>query len=109
MDSCPACRRQSDNPRTLAREVVGPGMYAGIEKRGDLTSVWVNTGEIRALVEVTVVACQSEICGVIVIAMLLGDDVLDVESRLIVGLANQTILTAVPRPLSDEGSGSGIH
>ena len=57
-------------------------MDAGIKKRHYLTAVWVDAGEVRSLVQVSVVACEGKICWIVRTVMLLGYNVLDVQRRL---------------------------
>jgi hypothetical protein len=84
-------------------------MDARIKKRHDLTAVWVYTGKVRSLMKVTVVAGKGKILLVIGTTMLLGNDVLDVQCRLVVCLMNQAILAPVPRPMSDKRTSGGVH
>jgi len=84
-------------------------MCAGIKKRHYVTAFWVNTGKVRSLVKVTVVACEGKVYWVVGTAMLLGYDVLDMQRRLIVRLMNEAILAPVRRPLSDKKASRGVH
>lgn len=95
-----SCRRPADDPGAIGFEVIDPDIPAGMEK-GDQGAVGrVDPCKIRPLVEVAPVARQREILGGVRPAVLLRDDVLDLEGEALRILKEETILapSAGPSP-----------
>jgi hypothetical protein len=81
-----------------------------MEQLGESLRAWVDAGEIRAFVMVAVVAGKGKVGKMIAAAMLLGNDVLGVKRRKGgVGFGETTILTPIPRALSDLPAYRGVH
>lgn len=56
-----------------------PLLAAGIEKLDDMTSIRIDSGEIRALVQIAIDASQREVCEAISATVLFGKDVFHLE------------------------------
>jgi hypothetical protein len=69
----------------------------------------INSAQIRALVEVTAVACERKVINIVGTAMLPGNHVLDVMDELAIVLVKAAILASLASPFTDELPGSGIH
>ena len=54
-------------------------MPARMKKMGDLLRLGIDSGQVRAFMEVAPMTSQGEVIGRIVAAVLLGDDVFDVK------------------------------
>ena len=76
--------------------MVNPGITARVEERGHLPGIGVDAGDVGALVQVAMDAGQGEVRRIIGPAVLLRGDVLDVEGREIMLLAEQAVFTAIP-------------
>ena len=59
--------------------------------------------------KIAVIECKCEIDRVIASTMLRGNDVVDVERRLVVCLMNEAMLAPISRSLSDKTSSRGVH
>jgi hypothetical protein len=56
-----------------------PGMLTWVEERDDLPGSRVNAREISTFVRVASVAGQGEVCGIIMAAVLTGNNVLNLK------------------------------
>jgi hypothetical protein len=91
------------------QKVVAPLVAPGVEEGHKFTGECIDTREVRAFVEITVVAGQREIVNVIAPAMLLRNYMLDVVSQLAVLLAEQAILATVGRSSPDKAPRGSVH
>src|SRR4051794_6999051 len=89
--------------------MVNPGITARVEERGHLPGIGVDSGDVGAFVQVAVDAGQGKVRGVVGPAVLLRGDVLDVEGREIMLLAEQAVFTAISSPPPDRGPRRGVH
>ena len=80
-----------------------------MEQRSNLACVWINAGEVGALLKIALRTSQCEICLVIGAAVPPGDDVLDVETQGGGVLRQAAIFAAVAGPLSHEFADSVVH
>ncbi len=74
--------RLSDQYWPVPCEVGAPFLAAGIEESRELASLRVESGDVRAFVEIVVGAGEGEVYVGRLAPMLLGDDVIDGESEL---------------------------
>lgn len=109
-DSRSADRRPADNQRSDPVEVILPCVLARIEEAGHLTGFGINSGQVRALVQIAVVAGECEVRWIVAAAVLPCDDVLDMEGdERHVRLRETAVLTAVRSPAADQPSDGRIH
>jgi hypothetical protein len=78
-DSRSANGSKTDNRNVGQTKMLFPGVLTRVEKRSDLSGFGIYTCEIRTLVRVASVASQREVCGIVIAAMLAGNDVLDLK------------------------------
>ncbi len=69
----------------------------------------VDSAEIGPLVEITAMACQSEIIDLIGATVLACNHMLNVMHKFTVVLVQPAVLANLPGPITDELPGSGIH
>ena len=85
-----------------------PQVLPGMEEGDQRVAVGIAAGEIRALEEIAVVACESEVQEIVRPTMLAGDDVLYVVSvEWLPTLVHPTIFTTFLRA-SDDGTPNRI-
>jgi hypothetical protein len=87
--------RNSLYSRAAQLKVVVPLMLPRMEKLYDLCRKRVNTGKIRAFAQVATVASQSQICRLVISAVLFGDYVFHMMSEVAVLLSKKAILAAI--------------
>jgi len=86
-DRCSSARREADDFSIFHFEMVSPPILSGIEKQHDLLRVGIDAAEIRPLVGIAAIACQSELGRIVTrLDVLPCDDVLDVECEVRGGL-----------------------
>ena len=61
--------------------MVMPDISTRMEKHRDLAALWVDPGQVRALLTIAEVARQGQIAGSIGCEVLAGDDVLNMVSK----------------------------
>ncbi len=76
-----AGRCEADDLSTHGEEVLMPHLCARIEKAHKLSRFGVKRGEIRSLIKVATVASESQVQRIITAAMLLCNDVLDLQDE----------------------------
>jgi hypothetical protein len=96
--------------RTFPVEVLGPIVSSGVKQPYEFASLGIDTRDVRTLVRIASIAAQTEIVGFRLPAVLERDDVVDGkrEENVLI-LANEAVLAAIARPVSDEVSQSDIH
>lgn len=88
--------------------MVVPRLAAGMEKRLDGSRLGVDAREVRALVEVALLASEGEVRLVVRPAVLPWDDVLElVGDERLVFLAGAAVFAAILGPLPDELADGG--
>jgi hypothetical protein len=75
----PASGRQTDDMRAPQDEMIFPRLPSRMKERNDRTGLMINPREVRALVQVAIVASQGKVRLDRWAAMLTGHDVLDVK------------------------------
>jgi hypothetical protein len=87
-----------------------PTLTPGIEERNNTTRFSINSGQVRALMKIAMIAGQSEIVGIVLSTMLTGNDVLDVKGEhRESGRRQVAILTTIAGALADQRSQSTVH
>ena len=101
------CNNQAvGRPRALIPPEIAPRM----EQPHHFVGVGIETGEVGALVQITMMAGPREVLKIVRAPMLSRDDMLDVESVIAVMLLAQTaVFTPVVRPLPDALPKLQIH
>ena len=82
--------------------MIGPTVASRMEQGGNLSSNWIDAGQVRALAQIAAVTCEVQIAVIIVPLMLARNYVLDVMSKRATVLRKAAILAAVSRSGSDE-------
>jgi hypothetical protein len=93
----------------LPKEMIDPGLLAWIEEAHYLARISVNTSQIRSLVPVASVAGITEVLDIVIAAMLLWDDVLDMEYGGNELFRETAIFATETSTLSYKRSNFGIH
>src|SRR5437762_797725 len=101
-DGRAADRGAADQDWPGPAEVTHPPVPPRVEEPRALASVGVDACEVRALVVVVGEAGEREVAGDRLAPVLFGDDVIDLEGKLVVVLRHPAILTAVVSALPDE-------
>ena len=78
-DGCATGRGAPDKDRTVPAEMPGPFHPAGVEEPGLLMTLGVDAAQVRTFVMVVGETGESQIAGDGLAAVLLGDDVIDLE------------------------------
>jgi len=89
--------------------VGAPFLAAGIEESRELASLRVESGDVRAFVEIVVGAGEGEVFVGRLAPMLLGDDVIDGEGELGDVSGNLAIFTAIPGSFPDAPLQRFVH
>ncbi len=75
----------------------GPSVAAWVKEPDNFVRVGITTSQVRAFVQIAVVACKREIFKITCATMLARVDVLDVEwMRVVVLLVEAAVLAAIP-------------
>ncbi len=93
----------------MPAEMAFPILSARIEKADDISRLWIDAGEIRALVQVAWNASVGAILVSVRTAMDPSDDMVELKRQVIMLLRHLAIFAAMMRALTDQGSGSSIH
>lgn len=100
MDRCTAGGSESDDDRFPLFKVVVPFVGPWIKQRHDGSGLAVNARQIRAFAQVTPRATQSEVGKLRETAVLLGDDMIDLETCERQGRLRQAaVFAAVSGPM----------
>lgn len=86
-----------------------PLMAPRVEEPRELARPWVNAGDVRALVAVVVEAGEGQITAERGAVMLDGDDVVDLERRIVVILGNVAVFATAIRTMTNELDQRGVH
>jgi hypothetical protein len=85
-----------------------PLIQAGVEKRYKLLRTRVESSEVRSLAQVATMASKCQVVEFFGAAVLFGNYVFDMVSKMTVLLAEQAVLATIPGPLTDQISQFGI-
>src|SRR5688500_6632014 len=100
----------SNDHRPLCDEMFCPGFVAGVEQADDLACLRVDRGEVGPFMQITMKACECQVGGIILAAVLARDDVFDVEGEeRLIDLSDGAVLASVGRPLPDEVPQGRVH
>src|SRR5206468_1999052 len=99
----------ADQNRALPTEVPRPFVPAWVEEPGPFPSFRVDPGQVRAFVVVVGETGKGEIGRDRFAAVLLGNDVVELEPRRRVRLRELAVLAAISRPFAYQIGKSGIH
>jgi hypothetical protein len=95
---------------SLPLEVALPELTAGVEKAHDLARARVSAAQVRAFVQIAPMAAPAPVLRGIRPAVLLGENVFDVESgRRGCAIREVTVLASLTRPCPDELAKGAIH
>ena len=109
-DGCTAYLRGPHKHGSVPLEVTLPPLTAGIEEPNDVTGLWVSAAQVRALVQVAPMTAPTSIGISIRPAVLLGDNVLDMEKSRGGGTIGEVTVFAPPTgPLAHELAKRAIH
>src|SRR5437868_15263334 len=86
-----------------------PFLAAGIEEPRALTSLGIDAAEVRAFMVIVGKAGEREIAGDRLAPVLFGNDVIDLEHKLIVDPRHSAILTTLVCAFPDELGKSDVH
>ena len=97
-----ADRRQANYLGTDGHKVVAPRMAAGMKQLRNAVSRRVNGRQVRSLVGIAPIAGQTQVVGIIIAAVLLGDNVFNVERvKRNKCLGDVTVLAEILRAAND--------
>lgn len=92
-------RREADENGAVPLEMALPALATGIEKANDLARNKISAAQVWSLMEVASVATPAAILQRIAAAMLLGEDMFDVEAgRRSSRVREPAVLAALPAP-----------
>ena len=92
------------------REMVRPGIFAGMKQRDDFIRFGIDAAEVRSLVGVAAIASQAKILEIVITSVLLGNNVLDVKGKESgCFLWDQAILAPLAGTPPDSFAGAGVH
>jgi hypothetical protein len=83
-------------------------LLAGIEDRYDAGGFWVYAGEVGSLLSVACRAAEREIFRLVFSAVLLGDDVIDMEACDVAGLDNSAVFAPISSAIHNEFARRGF-
>src|SRR6266567_137636 len=89
--------------------MVPPGVLARVEKSHGSLRPRVDTAEIRPFIQVTAITGEAEIGRIVVTAVLLRNNVLDVERNVDRILWQSAVLATLTGSLSDQVANSGVY
>ena len=92
----------ADNPNAFDSEVVRPSILSGMKEPRNLPGLKVDSGQVRALVEVAAVAGKRQVVWIVGAAVLLRDDVLHVMLQLGMLLAQAAVFATLAGPAAHE-------
>ncbi len=93
----------------MFRKVFRPAIPPGMEQPGQFTRVRIKSGEVRAFVEIAVVAGQREVFRRVAAIMLARHDVFDMKSQRFLGLRQSAVFASVFRARADELAERLLH
>jgi hypothetical protein len=79
LDCGPTNRGSANEDGTLPAEMVPPFVSPGVKQSHEVAGVWIDTGDVWALEAIIIGTRQSEIAGYCFAAVLVGNDVVDLE------------------------------
>jgi len=109
LDRCAANFCEASDAHAFEGKVFGPAIAPRVKELSHLPCLRVDSGQIRALMKVAAVTCESEIIYFIRSAVLLRDDVLDVVPQLTMFLAQLTIFATLVSATSYEVACCCVH
>ena len=95
----PADRRQPPQPRASPREMILPPVTAGVEERRELPGLLIDARYVWSFIAIAPWAGQAEVIEPRLAAVLLGDDVIDLEGQGIRRLGEPAVFADSLRPL----------
>jgi hypothetical protein len=95
--------------RSVKCKVIMPLVATRMKEGLNVARQRIDSTQIRTLVEVTAMACQSKVIDIVGAAVLPGDHVLHMMHEFAIVLVKAAILTSLSSPLTNEPPGSGIH
>jgi hypothetical protein len=104
-----AYRRPTDQYGPSPSKTSLPLMAPGMEELNELSSPWIKPANVRPFEAVAVEASQGEVLGNGPSAVLLGDDVVDLERQQRIQLRQPAVFTAQTRPLPNELDKLRVH
>jgi hypothetical protein len=105
-----AALRAADDQRSVKPEMARPALATRMEKTHDFAGLRVDPGEIWAFMVVIVMTGQRKIVRIVAAAVLLRDNVLDMEAiEWLVVLMDSAVLAAVAGAAPDQFAGLGVH
>lgn len=108
-DGGASCGGLARDMGSLTSKVIGPPIAPRMEQRCQNAGVGIDPAEVDALLEIALRTGEREVGGVIGAAVLLGDDVFQVETESGSMLREAAIFAAVLRPLAHQISGDVVH
>src|SRR5262245_32224826 len=108
-DRRPPDRRAADEERPSPAEVPGPGHPPRVKEPGELAAPGIEAGEVGALVVVAREAGQGQVAGNGLTAVLLGDNVVDLERQRGELLGEPAVLAAVACPPAHQVRERWVH
>jgi hypothetical protein len=97
------------NVHTFEDEVIGPLIASRMKEADNLPRLGINPGQIRTLTEITAVARERQVIGIVGSAVLLRDDVLDVMPQFAMCLAQAAVFAPLASPAADEVPRGRVH
>ena len=101
--------RLADHFSAVLREVFVPIVEPGMEQACQLSGLRIQPGEIRAFVEITMVARERQVFRRVLASVLARRDVFDVKRQRLLFLPQPAILAATRCALPDRLAQPGIH
>ncbi len=102
-------RRAADEDATIEPEMMAPFVPSRMIEPRHLAGRWVEAGEVRAFVDIAVVAREREVARNRASAMLAGDDMIDFERHPRPGLRQAAVFAAPGSSLAYQSFQRGIH
>lgn len=109
LNRCTSGCRPTDDPIAGNFKVIGPFLQSGIEQAHHCFCHGIETCEVWPLEQVAAITRQGEILGRVIATMLLGENMLDVESAIHRRLRQVAVLAAFAGTLPDQSFGRRIH
>ena len=95
--------------RTLPEEVVPPAVFAWVKQAHYLTTMGIDTSDVRPFVAVAIVASESEIVFGVLSPMLARNDVVDLKRQEVEVLRHLTVFAGAPSALPNVLLKSAVH
>lgn len=94
-DGCPTARSHAHHHRPLPAKMIGPSVGAWMKQQNRTVGDRINASQVRPLLTVAFRATPRQILHRIIMPMLRGDDVIDIESSHIARLRKFAILAPI--------------